>query len=77
MSDPGASYLALGCLVQQFSVLSELLRLDIGEPCGVVIWQLTNGRQSSWNRLDLTFSANGADTSFIGDGGNYLDELYY
>lgn len=34
-------------------------------------------KAGSWNRLDLTFSANGADTSFIGDGGNYLDELYY
>lgn len=27
----------------------------------------------SWNRLDLTFSANGADGSFIGDGSNYTD----
>ena len=34
-------------------------------------------KAGSWNRLDLTFSANGADSSFIGDGGNYLDELYY
>lgn len=34
-------------------------------------------KAGSWNRLDLTFSANGADTSFIGDGGNYLDERYY
>ncbi len=34
-------------------------------------------KAGSWNRLDLTFSANGADTSFIGDGSNYLDEKYY
>ena len=34
-------------------------------------------KAGSWNRLDLTFSANGADTSFIGDGANYLDEKYY
>ena len=31
----------------------------------------------SWNRLDLTFSANGADDSFIGDGGNYSDVYFY
>ena len=30
-----------------------------------------------WNRLDLTFSANGADGTFIGDGGNYADVRYY
>lgn len=29
--------------------------------------------QDEWNRLDLTFSANGADSRFIGDGSNYLD----
>lgn len=34
-------------------------------------------KAGSWNRLDLTYSANGADSSFIGDGGNYLDETYY
>lgn len=34
-------------------------------------------KAGSWNRLDLTFSANGADASFIGDGSNYLDEKYY
>lgn len=34
-------------------------------------------KAGSWNRLDLTFSANGADPSFIGDGSNYLDEKYY
>lgn len=34
-------------------------------------------KAGSWNRLDLTFTANGADSSFIGDGGNYLDELFY
>ena len=31
----------------------------------------------SWNRLDLTFSANGKDSEFIGDGGNYTDAYYY
>lgn len=31
----------------------------------------------SWNRLDLTFSAGGADTSFVGDGNNYTDTSYY
>ena len=30
-----------------------------------------------WNRLDLTFSANGADDSFIGNGGNYSDLYFY
>lgn len=34
-------------------------------------------KADSWNRLDLTFSANGADSSFIGDGSNYLDIYYY
>ncbi|HBA50289.1 MAG TPA: transglutaminase [Lachnospiraceae bacterium] len=34
-------------------------------------------KSGDWNRLDLTFSANGADDSFIGDGSNYLDTLYY
>ena len=29
--------------------------------------------QDEWNRLDLTFSANGSDSRFIGDGSNYLD----
>ncbi len=33
--------------------------------------------EDSWNRLDLTFSANGADGSFIGDGSNYTDVYYY
>ena len=31
----------------------------------------------SWNRLDLTFAANGADDSFIGDGTNYTDVYFY
>lgn len=31
----------------------------------------------SWNRMDLTFSANGADASFIGDGANYTDLYFY
>ena len=34
-------------------------------------------KSGDWNRLDLTFSANGADDTFIGDGSNYLDQLYY
>lgn len=29
--------------------------------------------EDEWNRLDLTFSANGADSQYIGDGSNYLD----
>lgn len=34
-------------------------------------------KSGQWNRLDLTFSANGADNKFIGDGSNYLDKLFY
>jgi len=34
-------------------------------------------KSGDWNRLDLTFSANGADNTFIGDGSNYLDKYYY
>lgn len=30
-----------------------------------------------WNRLDLTFSANGTELNFIGDGSNYSDTYYY
>lgn len=29
--------------------------------------------EEDWNRMDLTFSANGSDSRFIGDGSNYLD----
>lgn len=43
---------------------------------GWVSVKFTSGKDG-WNRLDLTFSANGADSSFIGDGTNYLDEHYY
>jgi hypothetical protein len=32
---------------------------------------------AAWNRLDLTFSANGADSTFVGDGGNYTDLYFY
>ena len=32
---------------------------------------------SNWTRMDLTFSANGADGKFIGDGGNYSDLYFY
>ncbi len=31
----------------------------------------------NWNRLDLTFAANGADGDFIGNGSNYTDVLCY
>ena len=31
----------------------------------------------SWNRLDLTFSANGSDADFIGNGENYSDLYCY
>lgn len=31
----------------------------------------------SWNRIDLTFSANGAGNDFIGDGSNYSDLYCY
>ena len=34
-----------------------------------------NGK--SWNRVDLTFSAGGADTKFIGNGSNYTDVYFY
>ena len=34
-------------------------------------------RGENWNRMDLTFSANGADADFIGDGSNYSDVYYY
>ena len=30
-----------------------------------------------WNRMDLTFSANGADADFIGDGSNYSEVFYF
>ncbi|MBQ9662850.1 MAG: transglutaminase domain-containing protein [Oscillospiraceae bacterium] len=30
-----------------------------------------------WTRMDLTFSANGADADFIGDGSNYSDVYFY
>ena len=30
-----------------------------------------------WNRMDLTFIANGSDDSFIGDGTNYADVYQY
>ena len=30
-----------------------------------------------WNRMDLTFSANGEDSDFIGDGSNYTDVFTY
>ena len=29
--------------------------------------------EDEWNRMDLTFSANGSDSKYIGDGSNYLD----
>jgi len=33
--------------------------------------------QNDWNRVDLTFSANGADADFIGDGSNYTGIYQY
>ncbi len=33
--------------------------------------------EDEWNRLDLTFSANGADSDYVGDGSNYLDVYQY
>ena len=39
-----------------------------------VNFQVSGG---SWNRLDLTFSASGADSTFIGDGSNYTDLYFY
>ncbi len=33
--------------------------------------------EESWNRLDLTFAANGADSDFIGDGSHYSDVYIY
>ena len=30
-----------------------------------------------WNRIDLTFSANGGDGRFIGDGSNYMEAFEY
>ena len=32
---------------------------------------------TGWTRLDLTFSASGTDSEFIGDGSNYSDLYYY
>jgi transglutaminase-like putative cysteine protease len=32
---------------------------------------------NDWNRIDLTFSANGEDEEFIGDGSNYTDVYKY
>lgn len=39
-----------------------------------VDYQVTGGK---WSRIDLTFSANGTDGEFIGDGGNYADVYEY
>ena len=33
--------------------------------------------EKAWNRIDLTFSANGADNQFIGNGSNYMDVYQY
>jgi hypothetical protein len=30
-----------------------------------------------WNRMDLTFAANGEDSEFIGDGSNYTEVFIY
>ena len=34
-------------------------------------------RGDTWNRIDLTFAANGADSDFIGDGSNYAELYFY
>jgi len=34
-------------------------------------------KEDEWNRMDLTFSANGEDSSYIGDGSNYLETFHY
>lgn len=34
-------------------------------------------QKNQWTRMDLTFAANGADTSFIGNGANYMDVYFY
>ena len=39
-----------------------------------VEFQVTGKR---WARLDLTFSANGTNADYIGDGSNYADTYYY
>ena len=39
-----------------------------------VDYQISGG---NWNRLDLTFTANGEDDTFVGDGNNYTDVYYY
>ena len=33
--------------------------------------------EKNWTRMDLTFSANGADSEFIGDGSHYSDVYVY
>jgi hypothetical protein len=33
--------------------------------------------KNSWTRLDLTFTANGANDKFVGDGSNYADVYSY
>ncbi len=39
-----------------------------------VSWQVS---AKNWTRMDLTFSANGADDKFVGNGGNYKDVYVY
>ena len=34
-------------------------------------------RKDDWNRMDMTFAANGANNKFIGDGSNYSDLYWY
>ena len=34
-----------------------------------------NGKD--WTRMDLTFTANGQDDTFIGNGSNYTDLYFY
>ena len=42
-------------------------------------WKLVEFKVTGedWNRIDLTFAANGANSQFIGDGSNYMEAYTY
>lgn len=42
-------------------------------------WQLVEFKVAGedWNRIDLTFAANGANSKFIGDGSNYMEAYFF
>ena len=42
-------------------------------------WRLVEFKVTGkdWNRIDLTFAANGANDQFIGDGSNYMEAYTY